>query len=129
MSTARTIPRTALLAMPVLSASAAMVVGMTAAAVKLPFANASPAEIRVALLPEERADFDREYRWALQVAAESLTLDELHETLECWRRVAWMTQSDPAAHRRMLRTAAERLTGEKISADEPLARIKARLGL
>jgi hypothetical protein len=29
----------------------------------------------------------------------------------------------------MLRIAAERLTGEKISADEPLARTKARLGL
>jgi hypothetical protein len=106
-----------------------MVVSMTAAAVKPPFANASPAEIRGALLPEERPDFDREYRRALEVAAESLTLDELHETLGCWRRVAWMTHSDPAAHRWMLRTAAERLTGEEISADEPLARTKARLGL
>ncbi len=106
-----------------------MFIGMTAAAVKPPFANASPADIRAALLPEEQPDFDREYQRALQVAAESLTLDELHETLECWRRVAWMTQNDPAAHRRMLRTAAERLTGEKILADEPLARIKTRLGL
>ncbi len=106
-----------------------MVISLTAAAVKPPFANASPAEIRAALLPEERPDFDGEYRRTLQVAAESLTLDELHETLECWRRVAWMTQSDPAAHRRMLRTAAERLTGEKIHADEPLALIKARIGL
>lgn len=106
-----------------------MVVGVTAAAVKPPFANASPAEIRAALLPEERPDFDREYRLALEVAAELLTLDELHETLECWRRVAWMTQSDPAAHRRMLRTAAERLTGEEIPAGEPLAHTKARLGL
>lgn len=102
---------------------------MTAAAVKPPFANASPGEIRAALLPEERPDFDREYRRALEVAAESLTLNELHETLECWRRVAWMTRSDPAAHRRMLRTAAERLTGEEIPAAEPLARTKARIGL
>ena len=112
-----------------LSAAAAMVVGMTAAAVKPPFANASPAEIRAALLPEERPDFDREYRRALEAAAESLTLDELHETLTCWRRVAWMTQSDPTAHRRMLRTAAERLTGGTMPADEPVARTKARLGL
>ncbi|MDQ3600520.1 MAG: DUF6247 family protein [Actinomycetota bacterium] len=49
-----------------------------------------------ALLPEERPDFDRQYRRALEVAAESLTLDELHETLKCWRHVAWMTQSVPA---------------------------------
>ncbi len=72
-----------------------MIVDMTAAAVKPPFANASPAEIR-ALLPEERPHFDRQYRRALEVAAESLTLDELHETLKCWRHVAWMTQSVPA---------------------------------
>jgi hypothetical protein len=30
-------------------------------------------------LPEERPDFDRQYRRALEVATESLTLDELHE--------------------------------------------------
>ncbi|MGH3752068.1 MAG: hypothetical protein ACRDRP_05115 [Pseudonocardiaceae bacterium] len=32
---------------------------MTAAAVKPPFADASPAEIRAELLPEEQPDFDR----------------------------------------------------------------------
>lgn len=52
--------------------------GMTAAAVKPPFANASPAEIRAALLPEGQPNFDREYRRALEVAGETLTLDELH---------------------------------------------------
>jgi Family of unknown function (DUF6247) len=43
--------------------------GMTAAAVKPAFANASPAEIRAALLPEEQPNFDREYQRALEVAA------------------------------------------------------------
>jgi hypothetical protein len=94
-----------------------------------PFADASPAEIRAALLDEEKPDFDQQYRHALDTAAESLSLNELHETLECWRRIAWMSHTDPEAHRRMLRTAAERLTGESIPADEPLRHTKARLGL
>lgn len=94
-----------------------------------PFADASPAEIRAALLDEEKPDFDQQYRHALDTAAESLSLDELHETLESWRRIAWMTHTDPEAHRRMLRTAAERYTGQPTPADEPLQRTKARLGL
>lgn len=102
---------------------------MTTVAITPPFADASPAEVRAALLPEEQPDFDREYRRALAFAAESLTLDELHATLTCWRRVAWMTHNDPAGHRRMLRRAGERVSGERIPAEEPLERTKARLGL
>lgn len=102
---------------------------MTAARTKPPFLNASPAEIRAALLPEEQPDFDRDYQHALTVAAESLDLDELHATLEAWRRIAWSTQADPEAHRRMLRTAAARLTGAEPPPDEPLRETKARLGL
>jgi len=108
---------------------AVRVVGMTAVAVTPPFADASPAEVRAALLAEEQPAFDVEYRRALGVAAESLTLDELHATLACWRRVAWMTDRDPAGHRRMLRRAAERFSGEPLPAEEPLERTKARLGL
>ncbi|MQA11739.1 MAG: hypothetical protein GEU98_24955 [Pseudonocardiaceae bacterium] len=99
------------------------------AATRPPFADASPAEIRAALLEEEKPDFDREYEHALAVAAESLTLDELYETLECWRRVAWMTSANPDEHRRMLRTAAERYTQTPVAADEPVAAVKERLGL
>ncbi len=102
---------------------------MTAAAVKPPFADASPAEIRAELLPEEQPDFDRQWRAALVDAAETLSLDEVYKTLECWRRIAWMTQADPEAHRRMLRRAAALVTGEDIPVDEPLARTKARIGL
>jgi hypothetical protein len=102
---------------------------MTAVAVTPPFTDASPAEVRAALLAEERPAFDVEYRRALGVAAESLTLDELYATLVCWRRVAWMTHRDPAGHRRMLRTAAERFSGERIPVEEPVERTKARLGL
>jgi len=102
---------------------------MTVVAVTPPFADASPAEVRAALLAEEQPVFDVEYRRALGVAAELLTLDELHATLACWRRVAWMTDRDPVGHRRMLRAAAERLSGEPIPSDESLERTKARLGL
>lgn len=104
--------------------------GMTAVAVKPPFANASPAEIRAALLPEERPNFDREYRRALEVAGETLTLDELHNTVECWRRIAWSTQADPEAHRRTLANAEHTLrTGELPAGSVPWSQLKAALGL
>lgn len=102
---------------------------MTSAAVRPPFADASPAQVRAALLPEEQADFDREWRAALAEAAESFSLDAVDRTLQAWRRIAWSTQTDPARHQRMLRAAAQRLTGEQIPADEPVEQTKARLGL
>ena len=98
-------------------------------ATRPPFADASPAAIRAALLPEEQADFDREYQQALATAAQTLELDELAATLQAWRRIAWSTQTDPNGHRRMLRRVAERLSGQEPPAGEPLARTKARLGL
>jgi hypothetical protein len=106
-----------------------MLAGMTTAPTRPPFADASPAEVRAALLPEEQPDFDREYQHALEVAAATLRLDELEATLRTWRRVAWSTSADPAGHRRMLRTAAGRLSGQPIPAAEPLTATKARLGL
>lgn len=102
---------------------------MAVVATRSPFERASPAEVRAALLDEEKPDFDREYEHALAVAAESLTLDELHETLECWRRVAWMTYANPHEHQRTLRAAAERLTRQSVPADEPVTATKERLGL
>ncbi|MFC0115082.1 DUF6247 family protein [Kibdelosporangium aridum] len=94
----------------------------------------TPRAIRAALLPEEAADFDRDYRAALRTAAETLSLDELHATLTHWHRVARMTQADPEAHRRMLQRAEETLrTGEEpadvVAADDVKALIRERLGL
>ncbi len=95
-----------------------------------PFADASPSEIRTALIPEEQPQFDQQYRDALREAAETYNLAGLIEVLEAWRHVAWMTTAGGAeAHRRMLRTAAARLSGEHIPHEEPLAHTKARLGL
>jgi hypothetical protein len=95
-----------------------------------PFAEATPAEIRAALLPEEQPIFDREYGNALDVARSSLLLHELNNTLEVWRRIAWTTQEDPAAHRRMLDQVEHAVrTGEKPPGTVPWTELKARLGL
>jgi hypothetical protein len=80
-----------------------------------PFRASSPREIRAALANEEIGHFDREYRQAMADAAESLDLSGVLAVLERWRRVAWSTQDDPAAHRRMLENAARLGAGEKIA--------------
>ena len=100
---------------------------MTASATRPPFADASPATIRTALIPEEQPRFDREYRQALRVAAETFSLDELNKTLESWRRIAWLC-ADPERYRRMWRHAAKLYTRQDIPAEEALPATKARLG-
>ena len=84
-----------------------------AVATKVPFSDASPAEIREVLLPEEQPQFEEQYRQALRVAAETYSLDALHQTMQDWRRIAWMTHSDPEAHRLMLARADYTLATRK----------------
>lgn len=112
--------------------------GVTAAATPEPrhgrggpsFADASPAEVRAALIPEEAAEFEREWREVMARATDTLDLSEVLATLESWRRVARLTAAQGAeAHRAMYRRAAARLTGEDVPANEPVTRTKARLGL
>jgi hypothetical protein len=99
------------------------------AALARSFVDASPAEVRAALIPEA-AEFDREWRAVMSRAIDTLDLSEVLETLASWRRVARLTvAAGPEAHRAMYRRAAGRLTGEDIAVDEPLSRTKARLGL
>jgi hypothetical protein len=94
------------------------------------FADASPAEVRAALIPEEAAEFDQQWREVMARATESQDLAEVLQVLDSWRRVARLTVAAGAeAHRGMYRWAAARLAGAPIPADEPLARTKARLGL
>jgi hypothetical protein len=94
------------------------------------FADATPAEIRAALIPEEAAEFDQQWREVMAAATEALDLSEVLATLDSWRRVARLTAvGGSEAHRAMYRRAAARLAGEDIPADEPLSRTKARLGL
>lgn len=106
---------------------AAIVHSMTTAATRPPFATAAPAEIRAALIPEERPRFDDEYRRALEVAAETFSLEELEATLTSWRRIAWMC-TDPDRYRQMWRRAAMSYTGEDLPVEEPLLVTKSRLG-
>ena len=131
-------PRLALLWFRAREAGPGYGVGMSAAATPEPrygrkgrsFADASAAEVRAALIPEEAAEFEREWRAALADAAETLDLTEVFATLESWRTVAELTAAAGAeAHRAMYRRAARRLTGDDIPADEPLRQTKARLGL
>ncbi len=119
-----------------MSVRAAIVCDVTAAATPGPrrsgpsFSDATPAEVRAALIPEEAAEFDQQWREVMARATETLDLSEVLATLESWRRVARLTAvTGPKAHRAMYRRAAARLAGEHIPADEPLLRIKARLGL
>lgn len=94
------------------------------------FWAATPAEIRAVLIPEEAAEFDRQWREVMAAATEALDLSEVLAALESWRRVARLTAvTGPEAHRAMYRRAAARLAGEDVPADEPLPRTKARLGL
>lgn len=90
--------------------------------------GASPHDIRAALLPDDRVQFDEAYERALADARVSLDLTELFRTLERWRRTA-LVQSDPREFRRVVRRAAELLTGEPIPADEPLAVTRAKAGM
>jgi hypothetical protein len=86
--------------------------------------------VRAALIPEEAAEFEREWREAMARATDTLDLSEVLATLESWRRVARLTVVQGVqAHRAMYRRAAARLGGEDIPADESLTQTKARLGL
>ncbi|WP_132113227.1 DUF6247 family protein [Actinocrispum wychmicini] len=95
-----------------------------------PFANATAAEVRAALIPEEAEEFARDWRAALAIAADTLDLAPVLETLEDWRTVAQLTAAaGPEGHRAMYRRAAGRLTGQRVPDDEPVSETKARLGL
>ncbi len=108
---------------------------MAATATKVPFSDASPAEIREVLLPEELPQFEQAYAEALRQAREEYRLDKLEACLRSWRRIAWMTASDPEAHRLMLqraeytlRTGGDILPGSRlVSQEEMEERLRARL--
>jgi uncharacterized protein DUF6247 len=90
--------------------------------------GAAPAAIRDALLDEDQPRFDAAYQRALAAARDSLDLTELFRCLEHWRRLA-LLQRDPGRFTSIARRAAERLSGEPVPADEPLAETRRRAGL
>lgn len=62
------------------------------------------------------------------MARESLDLTELFWCLEHWRRLAAL-QRDPQRFASVARRVAERLTGQVVPTDEPLAETRRRAGL
>jgi hypothetical protein len=81
----------------------------------VPFASASPAEVRAALTVEDAAVFDAQWRAAMATATETLDLAAVHALLEAWRPVAWLTAAHGAdGYRRILARADQVLrTGER----------------
>ncbi len=116
------------------SATLAMVSSMSIATVHtddaalppLPLPGATPREIHAALHPEYREDFERDYQAALAEAGRTLDLAGVHDTVEHWRRRSWITR-DRQEHLRVVRRAAELLTGVEPPADEPVIITEARL--
>jgi hypothetical protein len=95
------------------------------------FREATPLEVRNALIPEEQADFDRSWRKVMAEATETLDLTKVFAMLEHWRRTAWVTQAHgPDSYRQMLATAEHRLrTGERAPDAVSWTELKAELGL
>jgi hypothetical protein len=97
----------------------------------VPFADASPAQVRAALVLEDAAAFDRQWREVLTRAIETLDLAEVTETLASWRQVARVTSArGQDGYRRMMWQAEHTLaTGEPSPGTVSLTTMKARLGL
>lgn len=99
---------------------------------KVPYADASPAELRNAILPEDQDAFDDGYRRALDAAAQTLHLDELETFLAHWRRIAWsVAWEGPEAWRALLAKADRILTTGQlpvgtVSADEIREKLQVR---
>ncbi|SRR6266446_7062739 len=69
--------------------------------------------IRAALLPEDVAGFDQEFRTVMAEATASMDLSAVAAFLERWRRVAW-SSGDPEEHRAMLDRAGKLLAGQHV---------------
>ena len=107
---------------------------MAATVVQLPYANASPAELREAILPEDVESFDEQFQAALDAAARTRRLDKLEAFLEQWRRIARSANHRGHDHWREVLARADRTlrTGEvppgAASEEEMADLIAARLG-
>ena len=98
---------------------------------RVPFVDASPARVREALIAEDRAAFDQQWRVLMSRATERLDLSEVHEALQEWRHVAWVTSAHgPEVYRRTLASAQQRQqSGDRAPGALPWAQLKAELGL
>lgn len=109
--------------------------GMSAEAIEPPrrrdFTDASPWEIRAALIPEEQADFDRTWHAAMDKATETLDLTGVFETLDSWRHHAMIAEDlGRNGYRQWLAQIEQRArTGESPPGSVPWSQLKAELGL
>ncbi len=94
-----------------------------------PFADATPARVRAALIPEDAAEFDRQWRATMAEATETLDLAGVHQTLDSWRRIAWLTTANGIDGYRQMRARIERTlnSGEMPAGSVPIERIKAMI--
>jgi hypothetical protein len=69
--------------------------------------------MRNALLPEDVAGFDEEFRAAMTEATAAMDLTVVAAFIERWRRVA-RSAGEPDAHRAMLNRAQRLLAGEDV---------------
>jgi hypothetical protein len=74
----------------------------------------TPAAIRAELPEALRAQFDAEYRAALEEAKTSYQLDRVHEVVRAWWQLAWARRSP--SHEQALATGARLLSGERVEA-------------
>lgn len=97
----------------------------------MPFADASPAAVRAALVAEDVVEFDRQWRETMAEATETLDLTEVAALLDSWRRIAWLTTANgPERYRAMLAQADHALrTGERPPGSIPWHQLKAELGI
>jgi hypothetical protein len=96
-----------------------------------PFGEATSAQIRDALASEDAAEFDRQWRDVMHRATDRLDLSEVHEILDSWRRIAWLTSvRGPKGYRQTMASTEERLrTGERGAGSMPWHQLKVELGL
>jgi len=95
------------------------------------FVDATPAQIRDALTPEDATEFDRQWRDVMNQATDRLDMSDVHQVLESWRRIAWLTVvRGPQEYRRMMASAEQRLrTGERGVGSVPWHQLTTELGL
>jgi hypothetical protein len=86
--------------------------------------------LRAALAPEDAATFDEQWRAAMAAAVDTLDLTGVHEVLDAWRPVAWLTSArGVAGYRRVLARAEQTLAagGELPAGSVPLDVVRLRI--
>ena len=95
----------------------------------VPFGDATPAQVRAALAPEDVPAFDAQWQEMMARATRTLDLTEVLDTLTAWRRTARVTASlGIDGYRRMVMAAEHTLaTGTLPPGTSPVADVRARI--